>query len=144
MSCVTNTVRTCPACGRPTVSVEDIGKSFHSRGVVRCASCDAVVRPHRLFSPFFGGIAIGVIFLGAPFLALRDYSNWPYAIASAAFAAVASFMVNRYEARVGILGKDRGLPTRFLQFAGVCLGYLIGFLIVAISVMHFASSPAQV
>jgi len=34
--------KTCPACGRPAVSVEDIGKSFQSRGTVRCAFCDAV------------------------------------------------------------------------------------------------------
>jgi len=136
--------RTCPACGRPAVSVEDIGKSFQSRGVVRCASCAAVVRPYRLFSPLFGGFAIGVIFLGAPFLAFRDHGNWQYAVAAAALAAIASYMANRYEARVGLLGKDGGLSARFLQFAGTSLGYLIGFLIVAITVTHFASGPAQV
>jgi len=92
--------RTYPACGRPAVSVEDIGKSLQSRGVVRCASCDAVVLPHRLFSPLSGGFAIGVIFLDAPFLAFRDHGNWPYAIAAAALAAIASYMPNRYETRV--------------------------------------------
>ena len=135
-------MRTCPACGRPTVSEEAIQKSFHGRGVVRCESCDTVVRPYRLFSPLFGGIAIAVVFLAAPFLAFRDFRNWPYAVASAILAAIVSFMVNRYEVHVGVLGKDRGFATRLLQFACAGLGYLIGFVLVAITVMHFAYKSA--